>query len=156
LTFTHHNEKGGFNLVALFYCSWSGGSSCSASGAEDIDYGVPPFLFAGRNERSRYELVPPLLHYFITARSTTRRSTSGPLGVEAPARDRLVQCAAFLWHTWGKNEEHLTLFPFLHYGYEGTRMLLINPLFVSARGEQGESTFATWAMRATEGGRRST
>jgi len=56
------------------------------------------------------------------------------------------------WHSWGKSEEHLTLFPFFHYGYEGTKMLLINPLFVSARGEQGESTFATWGYARYRGG----
>src|SRR5215471_14265480 len=49
LSFTHHNEKGGFNLYGLFFCSWSGGPSCSASSADDIDYGVPPFFFANKS-----------------------------------------------------------------------------------------------------------
>src|SRR5262249_41412925 len=49
----------------------------------------------------------------------------------------------FFWHTWGKNEDHVTVFPFFHYGYEGTSNLLVTPLFVLARGEKGESTFAS-------------
>jgi hypothetical protein len=145
LTFTSHDAKGGFNLIGPFFCSWKGGSSCSPSRAEDIDYGVPPLFFAGRNERARYELAVPLLHYYrYNEVDDTSTNVWGPLIWRHTKTSDAFNVFPLFWHSWGKNEDHLTVFPFFHYGYEGNKRLFINPLFLSARGENGESTFATW------------
>jgi hypothetical protein len=55
------------------------------------------------------------------------------------------------WHNWGKNEDHTTVFPLFHYGYEGAARLLITPLFLSARGDKGENTFVTWGFARYRG-----
>jgi hypothetical protein len=152
LTFTHHSEKGGFNLVALYYCAWSGGPSCNSSTADDLDYGVPPLFFAGKNDRSRYELFPPLLHYFHYSEvDDSGINVWGPLVWKHDRESDAFNVFPFFWHSWGKNEEHFTLFPFFHYGYEGTKMLLVNPLFLSARSERGDSTFVTWGYARYRG-----
>jgi hypothetical protein len=152
LTFTHHDDKGGFNLIGLYYCSWKGASSCSPSRAEDIDYGVPPFFFAGKSERSRFEFVPPLLHYFrYSELDDSSINIWGPLIWKHTKETDAFNVFPFFWHKWGKNQDHVTLFPIFHYGYEGTSNLLINPLFVSARGDKGESTFATWGFARYRG-----
>jgi hypothetical protein len=152
LTFTHYNEKGGFNLIALYYCSWTGGPACSTSTAEDVDYGLPPLFFAGKNERSRYELFPPLLHYFhYNEVDDTSINVWGPLVWKHQRETDSFDVLPLFWHTWGKNEEHITAFPFFHYGYEGTKMLLVTPLFLNARSENGDSTFVTWGYARYRG-----
>jgi len=145
LTFTQHDDKGGFNLIGPYYCSWKGSSSCSPGRAEDIDYGVPPFFFAGRNERARYEFVPPLLHYYrYNEVDDSFTNIWGPLIWRHTKESDAFNIFPLFWHNWGKNENHLTVFPFFHYGYKGESRLFLNPLFLIARGEKGESTFATW------------
>ena len=145
LTFTSHNEKGGFNLIGPYFCSWKGATSCSPSRAEDIDYGIPPLFFAGRNERARYEFVLPLLHYYrYNEVDDSSTNIWGPLIWRHTKNSDAFNVFPLFWHSWGKNEDHLTVFPFFHYGYEGNSRLFINPLFMTARGEKGESTFATY------------
>jgi hypothetical protein len=152
LTFTSHDEKGGFNLIGPYYCSWKGGSSCSPKRADDIDYGVPPFFFAGKGELSRYELVPPLLHYYrYSELDDSSTNIWGPLVWRHTKESDSFNVLPLFWHSWGKNEDHLTVFPFFHYGYKGTSNLFINPLFLTARGENGESTFATWGYARYRG-----
>jgi len=63
LTFTHHTAKNGFNLIGPMFCKWKGGPACDPRSADDIDLGVAPFYFYGRDDRREYEAVPPLLHY---------------------------------------------------------------------------------------------
>ena len=152
LTFTHYNPKGGFNLIGPFYCSWNGPSGCHPSRAEDIDYGLPPLFFAGKSDRSRYEFVPSLLHYYrYDEVNDSSVNVWGPLVWTHTQDTDAFNVLPFVWHNWGKNKDNFTLFPLFHYGYEGNRNLLINPLFVSARGENGESTFATWGYARYRG-----
>jgi hypothetical protein len=147
LTFTHHDDKGGFNFIALYYCSWSGASSCSPSRTESIDYGVPPIFFAGKSELSRYEFVPPLLHYFhYDELADTSVNFWGPFMWQHSKDTDAFNILPLFWHNWGKNEEHVTVLPLFHYGYSGTSSLFVNPLFLTARGEKGESTFGTWGF----------
>src|SRR5215471_19117715 len=151
LTFTHYNEKGGFNLYGLFYCSWSGSSSCGSS-AENIDYGVPPLFFAGRSEASRYEFVLPFLHYFHYSEvDDSSLNVWGPLFWKHKRESDAFNIFPLFWHLWGPNEDHVTVFPLFHYGYEGTKNLLVTPLFLTSRGERGESTFASWVYARYRG-----
>jgi hypothetical protein len=152
LTFTHHDDKGGFNLIGPYYCSWKGSSSCSPGRAEDIDYGVPPLFFAGKNERARYELVPPLLHYYrYNEIDDSATNIWGPLIWRHTKESDAFNVFPLFWHNWGKNEDHLTVFPLFHYGYKGTSRLFMSPLFITSRGEKGESLFATWAYARYRG-----
>ena len=64
LTYTNHDDQGGFNMVGPLFCSWKGGSNCDARTAQDIDFGVAPFYFYGQNVKTKYEIIPPLLHYY--------------------------------------------------------------------------------------------
>jgi hypothetical protein len=152
LTFTKHTKRGGFNLVGPLFCKWKGGSACDNRTADSIDLGVAPFYFYGRNETSEYELIPPLLHYYkYNEVGDTSFNLWGPLLWEhTPERD-VFNVMPFYWHSWGKNEESTTVFPLFHYSYKGNSNRLITPLFMSATGEKGESTFATWGYARYRG-----
>jgi hypothetical protein len=152
LTFTSHDDQGGFNIIGLYYCFWKGAPSCSPSRAESADYGVPPFFFAGRSELSRYEFVPPLLHYYHYGElSDSSVNIWGPLMWTHSKDSDAFNILPLMFHNWGKNEDHFTLLPLFHYGYSGTSNLLVTPLFLSARGDAGESTFATWGYARYRG-----
>ncbi|MGE3671743.1 MAG: hypothetical protein AB7K71_18885, partial [Polyangiaceae bacterium] len=64
LTYLNHDAHGGFNLLGPAFCSWEGGPSCDPRTAKDLDLGIAPFYFYGQNEQSKYEVIPPLLHYY--------------------------------------------------------------------------------------------
>ena len=118
---------------------------CDSKQSESLDYGVPPFFFAGKSERSRYEIVPPLLHYYrYSELDDSSFNLWGPLMWQHKKETDSFNVLPIFYHSWGKNEDHVTVLPFFHYGYKGNSNLLINPLFLSARGEEGESTFATY------------
>jgi len=153
LVFTRHSATGGFNWIGLlYYCAFQGYTSCSPSHTENVDYGVAPFFFAGKSERSRYEFVPPLLHYFnYSELDDSSTNVWGPLIWKHSADTDTFDVFPIFWHNWGKNEDHVTVFPLFHYGYEGNSSTLINPLFYWSRGEKGESTFATWAYARYRG-----
>ncbi len=59
--------------------------------------------------------------------------------------------APFYWHSWGKNEDHTTVFPLFHYGYKGASKLLVTPLFLASTGDNGESNFASWIFARYRG-----
>lgn len=152
LTYTRHDENSGLNLVGPAYCSWKGGSSCNLQRADDIDFGIAPFYFAGKNDRSRYELAPPLLHYFhYDELDESSINVWGPLVWKRTKDTQAFNIFPIFWHSWGKNEDHVTVFPFFHYGYKGNASLLVNPFFVSARSEEGATTFATWGYARHRG-----
>ncbi|AUX23753.1 hypothetical protein SOCEGT47_042830 [Sorangium cellulosum] len=152
LTFTHHTARGGFNMVGPLFCKWKGGPACDARTADEIDLGLAPLYFYGRDESSEYEVIPPLLHYYHYS-DVGDRSTNlwGPLLWQRSREGNVFNVMPFYWHSWGKNYDRTTLFPFFHYGYEGNSNLLVTPLFVKARGEEGESTFATWGYARYRG-----
>ncbi|WP_437283862.1 hypothetical protein [Sorangium sp. So ce406] len=152
LTFTHHTARSGFNMVGPLFCSWRGGPACDARSADKIDLGLAPLYFYGRDESSEYEVIPPLLHYYHYS-DVGDRSTNlwGPLLWQHSRKGDVFNVMPFYWHSWGKNHDRTTLFPFFHYGVEGNSNLLITPLFVKARGEEGESTFATWGYARYRG-----
>jgi hypothetical protein len=144
-TYTHTDAKGGFNLVGPMFCSWKGGSHCDARTAEDIDFGVAPLYFYGQNEQSKYELIPPLLHYYhYNDRDQSWLNVWGPYYREHTAKRDMLHILPLYWSIWGKNERHTTLLPFFHYGWKDKSWLFINPLFLMARGEHNERTFVTW------------
>ncbi|HET9957522.1 MAG TPA: hypothetical protein VFQ61_23645 [Polyangiaceae bacterium] len=152
LTYTRNDQDSGFTLVGPMFCSWKGGSSCDARTAQDIDLGVAPFYFYGQNASSKYELIPPLLHYYsYDDRSLSWTNLWGPVyRHHSPKRDAL-HIFPFYYSLWGQNERHTTLFPFFHYGHAGNESLLANPLFVLRKGEHGESTFVTWGYARYRG-----
>lgn len=152
LTYLQNSQEGGFNLIGPAYCSWKGGSSCSLREADDIDLGVAPFYFAGKNDRSRYELSPPLLHYFhYDELNESSINVWGPLVWKKTKETASFNVFPFFWHTWGKDEDHLTVFPLFHYGHKGNKKLLVNPFYVSAQSEEGAKTFATWGYARHRG-----
>lgn len=152
LTFTKHTERSGFNMVGPLFCKWKGGPACDARTADSIDMGLAPLYFYGRDEHSEYELIPPLLHYYkYNDIGDTSTNLWGPLLWQHSPESDVFNVMPFYWHSWGKNEDHTTLFPFFHYGYKGTSNLLVTPLFLKATGEKGESTFATWLYASYRG-----
>lgn len=152
LTFTQHTARGGFNLAGPLFCKWKGGPTCDPRSADKIDLGLAPLYFYGRDESSEYEVIPPLLHYYHYS-DVGDRSTNlwGPLLWEHSREGDVFNVMPFYWHNWGKNEDHKTLFPLFHYGYKGNSNLLVTPLFLNARGEEGESTFVTWGYARYRG-----
>lgn len=145
LTYLHHDKNGGFNLLGPAFCSWKGGENCDTRTADDIDLGIFPFYFHGENENASYDVVPPLLHY---QRDDAKEGTSiniwGPYYRRHSEKRDALHVFPFYYSLWGENERHTTVFPFFHYGYKGNSNLLVNPLFLLAHGEKGESTFVTW------------
>lgn len=152
LTFTRHDDKGGFNLVGPAFCSWKGGSTCNLKEADDIDFGIAPLFFAGKSERSRYEFAPPLLHYFkYSELEDSSLNVWGPFVWKHTKETDAFDVVPFFWHLWGKNEDHVTVLPFFHYGYKGNATLFVNPLYLAAHDEDGADTFVTWGYARYRG-----
>ena len=84
-----------------------------------------------------------------TTSSTTRRSTCGARS-SGSTRRRPTPSMSFriFWHNWGKNEDHVTVFPLFHYGYEGNTSLLINPLFLLVARREGRVDVRDLGLRA--------
>ncbi|MFC1642860.1 hypothetical protein ACFL5O_09295 [Myxococcota bacterium] len=160
LTYTRSTEKGGFNLIGPAFCSWRGGPTCDARTADDLDFGVVPFFFEGRNEQTYYRLITPLLHYY--RRSEKQESWTnvwGPIyrhhakrSVDAKLRDwDMLHVFPLYYSLWGPGERHTTVLPFFHYGYQDDSWLFVNPLFLMGRGHKGEQTFVTWGYARYRG-----
>jgi hypothetical protein len=152
LTFTSHKRDSGFNLVGPGFCSWRGGSSCSLKSAEDIDFGVAPLYFYGRSESTEYEVIPPLLHYY-RYEDVGEKSLNiwGPLYWRHTRERDAFHVLPLFYHLWGEDEDHVTALPLFHYGHKGAARLFVNPLFLLARGDKGESTFVTWGYARHRG-----
>lgn len=145
LTYTKHDDQGGFSMVGPLFCSWKGGSNCDARTAQDIDFGVAPLYFYGQNLKTKYELIPPLLHYYrYNDRDLSWTNVWGPYFRRHTQKRDMFHLFPFYYSLWGKGERHTTVLPLFHYGYKDDSWLFASPLFVAARGEKGESTFATW------------
>ncbi|MBI4703431.1 MAG: hypothetical protein HY744_20145 [Deltaproteobacteria bacterium] len=152
LTFTLHSERSGFSMVGPLYCKWKGGSACDARTADDIDLGLAPLYFYGRNDRREYEVIPPLLHYYEYEESGERSlNVWGPLWLERDRKGGVLDVLPLYWQSWGENEEHYTLLPLFHYGYKGASNLLVTPLFLNANAEDGAHTFVTWGYARHRG-----
>ena len=130
LSTSHWDNAGAFTLVGPYFRSRSG---------QDVNAGVAPFYFHGDNgntegSRSTYTLIPPLLFYHgdheIDGTSTT---VVGPVILQSDPKRDVVDVAPFYFHIHGKPEnggiaeEHTTLFPFFHYGYDPDQSLFILP-----------------------------
>lgn len=153
LTFLKKDQQGGRSIVGPGYCFWKGGSSCNPETADEISYGVAPLFFAGKDERTRYELVPPLLHYYrYTELDQSWLNVWGPVIRAHDEKSDSFHVAPFFFHKWGKNADHITIPPLLfHYGYEGDANLLVTPLFINRNGDKGEKTFVTWGYARHRG-----
>ncbi len=153
LTVLTSGRSGGFNLVGPAYCSWKGGQQCDTRTAQSIDFGVAPLYFYGQDARKKYELIPPLLHYY--GYDDTDRSyvnVWGPYYRERTKSRELLHVLPFYWSIWGEQERHTTLFPFFHYGHRGAReSLLVTPLFLNHTNEAGEQTLVTWGYARHRG-----
>jgi hypothetical protein len=145
LTFTNHDDQGGFNMVGPLFCSWTGGSHCDMRTAQDIDFGIAPLYFYGQSLKTKYEIIPPLLHYYrYNDRDLSWTDMWGPYFRRHTQKLDMLHLFPLYYSLWGQDERHTTVLPFFHYGYKGDSWLLATPLFVAARGDKGESTFATW------------
>ncbi len=150
LTYLNTDGRSGLNLVGPLFCSWKGSSACDARTAEDIDLGFAPLYFYGQNADRKYEIVPPLLHYYrYRDRDLSWFNVWGPYYREHTQEREMLHLLPIYFSIWGKNERHTTVFPFFHYGHKNNEWLLVNPLFLAANGEHNESTFATWATLVT-------
>ncbi len=152
LTFTQHSAHDGLNIVGPMFCKWKGGPNCDVRTADKIDMGLAPLYFYGKDETSEYEIIPPLLHYYHYS-DIGNKSTNlwGPYLAEHSPEGDVFNIMPFFWHSTGKNESHTTLFPLFHYGYKGSERLIVTPLFLSSKGEKGESTFVTWGYARYRG-----
>jgi hypothetical protein len=145
LTFTQHTSHSGLDIVGPAFCKWKGGPTCDTRTADDLFLGVAPLFLYARDRTTETEFIPPLLHYYrFNDAGDHEFNLWGPLLWEHSRESDVFNLMPVFFHSWGKNEDHLTVFPLFHYGYEGSSYLLATPLFVSARGDKGESTFATY------------
>jgi hypothetical protein len=152
LAYTEHTKKGGLNIVGPMFCTWKGGPACDPRTADVLDMGLPPFYAYGKTETSEYEVIPPLLHYYrydeVGDKST---NLWGPVLVQHSPDKEVVDVLPLFYKSWGKNESYTTLFPFFHYGYKGNSKRLITPLFLTATGEDGSTTVASWVYAKYRG-----
>jgi len=152
LTFSARSREGGYHFFGPWYCFWSGGRTCGWKSSENVDLGLAPLFFVGKSDRSRYEIVPPLLHYFhYNEIEDSETNIWGPLLWKHTKTGDAFDVLPLFFHNWGKNEDHLTVLPLFHYGYKGTSSLFVNPLFLTARGDEGQSTFVTWGYARYRG-----
>lgn len=153
LTFLKTDREGGRSIVGPMYCFWRGGQTCNPNTADEISYGVFPFYFAKKDERSRYEIAPPLLHYYrYDELDQSWLNVWGPV-IRAHYPDiEAFHVAPFFFRLWGPNEDHITIPPLLfHYGYKGDARLLSTPFFLHRRAENGDTTFVTWGYARHRG-----
>jgi hypothetical protein len=146
LTFLKRNKYGGSTLIGPGFCFWKGGQTCNPETADEINWGIAPFYFAGKNEERRYEFALPLLHYYeYTELDQSWINIWGPvISAHYPKKDAF-HVAPFFFHVWGANSESITIPPLMfHYGYDATSDRLLTPLFYLAHGEKGENTFVSW------------
>jgi hypothetical protein len=151
-TRTDTDGNGGFNLVGPLFCSWKGGQSCDPRTAYDLDMGIFPFYFYGQTEQTKYEVIPPLIHYYkYNDRTETYLNLWGPYFRERTQEREIFHLLPLYYSIWGKNERHTTLLPFFHYGWKGNSWLFVNPFYLLGKGENGESTFVTWGYARYRG-----
>jgi hypothetical protein len=130
LTTSHWSPSGAFTLVGPYFRARDGAS---------VDAGLAPLLFHGDNgdilgNRRDYTLIPPLLFYHsdheLDGSSTT---VAGPIIVQSDPKRDVFDVAPLFFHIRGKpttggvTEEHTTLLPFFHYGYDSDESLFIVP-----------------------------
>jgi hypothetical protein len=152
LTYTKTDGYGGFNLVGPMFCSWKGGSHCDTRTAHDLDFGVVPFYFYGQTEQKKYEVIPPLLHYYkYNDRDLSYLNIWGPYYREHNQERDMFHLLPLYWSIWGKNERHTTVLPFFHYGWKDKSWLFVNPFYLLGRGQEGESLFVTWGYARYRG-----
>ena len=153
LTYLNNDGRSGFNLIGPMFCSWTGGRSCDARTAQNLDFGVAPFYFYGQSAESKYEIIPPLLHYYrYDDRTLGWTNVWGGLYYREHTQKRdMLHLLPLYFSIDGKDEHHTTLLPFFHYGYNKNAWLLANPLFLAGKGQDGESTFLTWGYARYRG-----
>ena len=130
LTTTQWSPQGAFTIVGPYFRSRSGAN---------ITTGVVPFFMAGDNghvdgTRNTYTLVPPLLYYHAEEEFAGRTLTvTGPVVRESTPKRDIFDVGPLFFHIHGKPEtggiaeEHTTLIPFFHYGYDPDHSLFILP-----------------------------
>jgi hypothetical protein len=152
LTYANTNGRKGFNLVGPVFCSWTGGGECDARTAQELDFGVAPFYFYGQSAEKKYEVIPPLLHYYrYNDRDLSWVNIWGPYYREHTQKRDMFHLLPLFYRITGKDESHTTVLPFFHYGHKGKSSLFVNPLFLTASGDNGESTFVTWGYARYRG-----
>lgn len=152
LTYLNTSGRSGLNIIGPAFCSWKGGARCDLRSSEEIDLGVAPFYFYGQDAEKKYEIIPPLLHYYgYDDRDLSWVNVWGPYYREHTQKRDMLHLLPLYYSIKGKDERHTTLLPFFHHGYQGDSWLHVNPLFLAAKGEKGESTFVTWGYARYRG-----
>ncbi len=152
LTYLTRDAHGGFNLIGPAFCSWTGGPACDTRTSADIDFGIAPLYFYGQNSKTKYEVIPPLLHYYrYEDKDQSWTNIWGPYYRRHTTEREMLHLMPFYWSIWGKNERHTTVLPFFHYGYKGKSTLFVNPFFLRKTGDEGENLFVTWGYARYRG-----
>jgi hypothetical protein len=155
LTTSHWSSEGAFTLVGPYFRSRTG---------SDIGLGVAPFYFRGDNgnldgNRRRYTFVPPLLYYHSEQElEGTATTIVGPVIKQSSRKRDVLDVAPFFFHIQGKPgdggvaEEHTTLFPFFHYGYDPDSSLFIAPGYMRRVTRTSDTMFTPFYSRSISHG----
>ncbi len=145
LVFHHRDREGGFSMVGPLFCKWKGGAFCDGRSATRVDMGVAPLYFYGRDERSEYEVIPPLLHYYrYTEEGAHMVDVWGPVWREKDRQGGLFNVLPLFFHSWDERGSKTTLFPLFHYSNVAGARLIITPLFFDRATAEGEHSFGTY------------
>jgi hypothetical protein len=145
LTFHHRDREGGFSMAGPAFCRWRGGAFCDGRTATKIDMGIAPLYFYGRDEKSEYEVIPPLLHFYRYREAGNHvLDVWGPVWREKHRGGGLLNVLPLFFHNWDEQGTRTTLFPVFHYSNVSGDRTIITPLFFHRATADGGRTFATY------------
>lgn len=152
LTTSHWSASGAFTLVGPYFRTRDGAS---------VDAGVAPLFFHGDNgdvlgNRRDYTLIPPFLFYHRDRElDGSSMTVVGPVIYQSDPKRETVDVAPLFFHIRGKpttggvTEEHTTLLPFFHYGYDSDASLLIVPGYYRRVSRTSDTMFTPFFSRAS-------
>lgn len=152
LTYMNNTGRGGLNVIGPAFCSWDRGESCDPRTNDDVDLGLAPLYFYGKNKVRSYESIPPLFHYHHEdTRDLSSLDVWGPYFRKHTEKEDKLHVFPLYFSLWGEKERHTTLFPFFHYGHDEESTLFINPLYLRRTAADGDKTFITWGYARHRG-----
>ncbi len=153
-TRTDADGRGGFNLVGPMLLLVEGRAALrSAHGPTTSISASRPSTSTGRPSRAKYELIPPLLHYYrYDDRDRDLREPVGPVLPEAHRGTRdLPRDAPVLEHLGAQTSATRRCCPSSTTVTRATRRSSSTRSICCAKGEEGESTFVTWGYARYRG-----
>jgi hypothetical protein len=149
LTTSHHTKKKAFSLI--------GGIGYYDRNERDIDWGIAPLVFGGRNDDklTSYLVIPPLLTYHRQDDDAHKQTTLvGPVYSRTSPTSTVLDVFPLFFHNHGtENGASYTttgLLPFFWSSKSDTSNTIGTPLFVYSK-DKDSTTVVTWVYSQYRG-----